>query len=212
MKTTNVIDKDVSIDYDLAQRMLTLATVRDRTKVVYEDYKGMSVVKDTSLSNPVKQERNDSLARTYLVATTINAMKALEMEDIPTEGELLETLIKLGSSGQYGQIEFPTVLRYLESRGINPSSDSIWGFPQMLVDGLLNGGVVMQGVSVQGNVDLVHAVLLYGLKIEEGEIFLCTYDPDPSRPEREWITLRDHTEYLYGAEGLTNLRLLVRDI
>lgn len=178
--------------------------VDKRVEEVRKEYLGKTIINDPEIENPVKQSRNDKAGRTCLIAVARNVMKALGAKDIPTEEEVLKIVTKDNPLDSEGEIRLAPVLDYLETQGFKKSEEPLWGYPKKLIEGLLAGGVVIEVIPAEGGSTGSHAKLLSGIRIEEGNIWLREYDPDPRKPISQLVPLDQHLK-----EDYKSLTLLV---
>lgn len=186
--------------------------VRSRAEGVKKEYQDRTIVQDKEIKDPVKQQRNNETEATCLIATAINAMKALGVEQVPTEDEALAEVLKKDSFSNKGELGLRAVLDYLESKGVKNTHALIDSYPAELVKGLLDGGVVFACVPAKGDrsQEKSHAKLLSGVRIEDGQIAFREYDPDPKEPLTRLVSLDTYIEEVYGVNALTTATLLKR--
>lgn len=192
-------------EFDSKQHILNV--VRERAEEVKTMYADKTISNDGRIEEPVKQARNDESGRTCLIAVVRNIQKAFGRTNVPNEEKVLADITRADPIDSNGQIGLSPVMGYLSREGY--IDEGIFGDPQKLVEGLLKGGVVITCTPINGADQRSHAKLLAGIRIENGEILLREYDPDPNQGSSRLLNLDQHIEEFYNTDGQTSINLVM---
>lgn len=191
--------------FDSKQNLLNV--VRKRAEAIKMKHAGETISNDSRIEDPFKQARNDESGRTCLVTVARNIQKAFGITDVPTEEEVLESITREDPIDTNGQIGLRATMDYLNRQGY--ADEGVLGYPQKLIEGLLNGGVAIICTPVNSTDQRSHAKLLAGIRIENEEISLREYDPDPAQGPSRLLSIAQHIEEFYNIDGQTALTLLM---
>lgn len=196
---------EIQPEFDSKQHILNV--VRERAKEVKTMYADKIISNDGRIEEPVKQARNDESGRTCLVAVVRNIQKAFGKASVPSEEEVLVDITRENPIDSTGQIGLSSIMDYLRREGY--IDEGIFGDPQKLVEGLLKGGVVVTCTPTNIKDLRSHAKLLAGIRIENGEILLREYDPDPNQGPSRLLDLDQHIKEFYDTDGQTSISLVM---
>lgn len=186
-----------------------LETIENRIIEEEVKYIGDNMSLGVEIEDPVKQSRDDDSARTCLVATAINTLKAFGINP-PTEEELIQEISSSDSFDENGELGLPPILDYLRKQNLKTNNESIWGYPDKIVQGISEGGVIIFGVPSKGGNKRSHAKLLSGVEIDDGNIMIREYDPNPMEPDSKLVPIREIMDELCNTDSNTSMNLISR--
>lgn len=184
-----------------------LETIENRIIEEEAKYKGNNLSLGVKIEDPVKQSRDDENTRTCLVATAINTLKVFGINP-PTEEELIQEISGKGGFNEKGELGLAQILEYLDARGLKTNNESVWGFPDKIINGISEGGVIIFGVPSKVGNKRSHAKLLSGVEIEDGKIMIREYDPNPIEPDSKLVPIRKIMDELCNTDSNTSMNLI----
>jgi len=146
-----------------------------------------------SLVHLIEHHRQDQ-GLSCTLATTINAMEALETREDLSEQEVAQAV---GESGQSRTIDIQKSITFLKQKGLEVKPiNTTTG----LIETLRNGGVAMLTAIIPGEIE--HEILISGVTIQEGEIIFTINNPLKSEAEK--IDLDAITDLINNNPSLPN--------